>query len=365
VPIRDEEDGTADDARERITEQRESGSGRRRDESDEADPQVRRGRRRKEEPPEDSEEVVVEEYVEEDEPRVKRPKRKRKKKRFHPVPDGEEERETPAWVWWVGGAAGIALTFLTLIVIAMIAPAESDLQTYAVILIVTLPISTVIFFVAMILASVLVGAVEIGEIHVAVVKSFGLILAVSLVSLIPYIGRYLTPLVWIPGLMLLFRLDFWETCMVMFFNWVPNFLLRLLLMAMLASWTLHGGGGGGMNRDESPTRSKPAGASDIWDEGDVDDRGGWVQFDPNSPDQLIVVGISFRDTQIGDADLAHMKDFPRLIRLDLANTQVTDVGLKHLAACKQLQELGLSGTRVTAAGTNELRKALPNLRIFQ
>ena len=186
----------------------------------------------------------------------------------------------------------------------------------------------------------------------------------SLVSLIPYIGRYLTPLVWIPGLMLLFRLDFWETCMVMFFNWIPNFLLRLALMAMLVSGAMHGGGAGDKDRDQSPTKSKPAGESNIWDEDDVQERGGWVEYDPNSPDLPIVVGISFRDTQIGDADLAHVKDFPRLIRLDLANTQVTDAGLKHLAACRQLQGLDLRGTRVTAAGMNALRKALPNLRIY-
>src|SRR5262249_23714798 len=159
---------------------------------------------------------------------------------------------------------------------------------------------------ALIAASMIVGAVEIGEIHVAICKSFGLILAVSIVSLIPFIGTYLTPLVWIPGLMLLFRLDFWETCMVMFFNWVPNFLLRLALMVMVASWVLHGGGGGGFDRDQPPTKTKPADDGHIWDEDDVRDLGGIVEYDRNNPDAHIVVGIVFREVPIGDAEMAHM-----------------------------------------------------------
>jgi hypothetical protein len=222
----------------------------------------------------------------------------------------------------------------------------------------------VIFFGALIAASMIVGAVEIGEIHVAICKSFGLILAVSIVSLIPFIGNYLTPLVWIPGLMLLFRTDFWETCMVMFFNWVPNFLLRLALMVMVASWVLHGGGGIGIDRDQPPTKTKPADDGHIWDEDDVLEFGGRVEYDRNNPDAHIVVGIVFRDVPIGDAEMAHMKDFPRLMRLTLARTQVTDAGLKHLAACKQLIWLDVSDTFVTPAGTKELQKALPNLRIF-
>jgi hypothetical protein len=231
-------------------------------------------------------------------------------------------------------------------------------------LIVSLPISTVIFFVALIAASMIVGAVEIGEIHVAIFKSFALILPVSLVTLIPFIGPYLTPLIWIPGLMLLFRLDFWETCMVMFFNWVPNYLLRIALMFMLLSGALHGGGGGGFDRDQPPTKSRPADDGHIWDEDDVKDLGGTVEYDRNNRDEHIVISISFRDTFIGDAEMAHMKDFPRLMRLTLARTQVTDAGLKHLAECKQLRFLDVSDTLVTVAGTNELKKALPDLRIF-
>jgi hypothetical protein len=251
-------------------------------------------------------------------------------------------------------------------VVAVLAPADSWLKFDAIVLIVMLPVGTVVFFAAMILANLIVGAVEIGEIHVAIVKSFGLVLAVNLISLVPYVGVYvLTPLVWISGLMLLFRLDMWETFMVMFFNWVLNFLIRLALFVMIASWLLHGGGGGGTGTDKSPSRSSTNEEGEVWDEHDVQERGGSVEFDPANREDLVVIAISFRGLPIGDAEVAHMKDFPRLRRLDLANTQVTDAGLKHLAACKQLLTLDLTGTRVTAAGTNELLKALPRLRIIQ
>jgi hypothetical protein len=100
-----------------------------------------------------------------------------------------------------------------------------------------------------------VGAVEFGELHVAIVKSFGLVLAVNLISLVPYVGVYvLAPIVWISGLVLLFRLDMWETFMVMFFNWVLNYLIRLLLFAMFTSWLLHGGPSGGIRTAQSLSR---------------------------------------------------------------------------------------------------------------
>src|SRR5262249_15843629 len=70
------------------------------------------------------------------------------------------------------------------------------------------------------------------------------------------VGVYvLAPIVWISGLVLLFRLDMWETFMVMFFNWVLNYLIRLLLFAMFASWLLHGGPSGGIRA--GPSLSRP------------------------------------------------------------------------------------------------------------
>jgi hypothetical protein len=310
------------------------------------------------------EEIVELDEVEEPPPEPRKKKR-RKKKRLAPLPDSDEEREVPAWVWWTGGGSGIALTFLTLLILIVVTGPESKLKFYAAYLLVMLPVSTVIFFAAMILASVTLGAVEIGEILVAIVKSFGLLLIVNLVNLIPFVGRYLTALVWIPGLMMLFRLDFWETCMVMLFNWVLNFLINLFLMAALASWIMHGGTGKNSSPDYSPNKSNAAGQGDVWDEDNVFELGGTVAYDPTNRDEPVVVGISFRGLPITDSDLADMKDFPSLTRLDLASTRISDAGLRHLAACKSLQMCILTGTRVTPAGKEELQKALPRLQIVQ
>jgi hypothetical protein len=42
---------------------------------------------------------------------------------------------------------------------------------------------------------------------------------------------------------------------------------------------------------------------------------------------------------------------------------VSDAGLMQLRGLTQLDWLDLSGTRVTEAGVNELKKALPNVKI--
>jgi hypothetical protein len=43
---------------------------------------------------------------------------------------------------------------------------------------------------------------------------------------------------------------------------------------------------------------------------------------------------------------------------------VTDAGLKHLAGLKQLRELYVDETKVTGKGKADLKKALPDLVIF-
>jgi hypothetical protein len=123
-----------------------------------------------------------------------------------------------------------------------------------------------------------------------------------------------------------------------------------------------GGGGSGDRFDDGPLAREP-GQHAVWDEGDIMDRGGTVEYDARNPMGGAVVVISLRDTPISDADLAHMKDFPSLIRLDLTGTAITDAGLAQLKSCKGLQTLFVTRTRVTAAGLKDLQKALPRLRI--
>jgi hypothetical protein len=62
-----------------------------------------------------------------------------------------------------------------------------------------------------------------------------------------------------------------------------------------------------------------------------------------------------------DAELIHLQGLSGLRVLDLSSTEVSDVGLMHLSRLTGLQSLDLSGTRVTNAGLTHL-KGLTSLR---
>jgi internalin A len=49
--------------------------------------------------------------------------------------------------------------------------------------------------------------------------------------------------------------------------------------------------------------------------------------------------------------------------MSLGNTNVSDAGLEHLKGLSKLQILDVKNTKVTHAGAQELRKALPKLKI--
>ena len=50
--------------------------------------------------------------------------------------------------------------------------------------------------------------------------------------------------------------------------------------------------------------------------------------------------------------------------LHLTGTKITDADLKDIAKLQQLHALGLNHTKITIAGVAELRKALPECKIF-
>ena len=54
----------------------------------------------------------------------------------------------------------------------------------------------------------------------------------------------------------------------------------------------------------------------------------------------------------------------QLTTLGLDNTQITDAGLKELAEVHKLKYLVLIKTKVTKEGVAELKKALPNCKIY-
>jgi len=97
--------------------------------------------------------------------------------------------------------------------------------------------------------------------------------------------------------------------------------------------------------------------------------------------------LSFIDTQVADAELAHLNELTNIIRLELYNTQVTDaeleqliglnslknlrlsntqisdVGLERLEEMSNLEHLFISNTQVTDQGIERLQQALPNCEI--
>jgi hypothetical protein len=303
-------------------------------------------------------------------------KKKRKKKRRPDV--AKKEGMSSGTLWWIFGGGGVLLVMLGFAAMAVFAD-NIVVKFFAIYLLIAMPIYTAMFFLAMYISSVVFGALEIGEIHVAVVKAFILTLFVTMVSWISF-GGFLTLAVMLVGIIVLFRLDPWEARMLLFTNWLLNYGVRFAMLAIVMSWMSHAsdrfdkglsvpdqkwqqGDDGGLQVDPGGDRG-PA-AQDVWDEDVVKQRGGGVQFDQARPDEEIVIAISFRGARVTDADLAHMKDFPRLLRLDLTDTAITDVGLAQLQACQGLKELTLTGTKVTDAGVQQLQNALPKLKIIR
>ena len=93
----------------------------------------------------------------------------------------------------------------------------------------------------------------------------------------------------------------------------------------------------------------------------------WYPADERSPEYPIepVTRIDLGDTEITDAELVYLQQFPALEWLCLEDTEITDEGLSHLASLVQLRQLEIRNTRVTEAGIRSLRRVLPNCEIIQ
>jgi hypothetical protein len=98
-----------------------------------------------------------------------------------------------------------------------------------------MPISTVIFFIAMYLCSIWFEAIEIGEIHVAFFKAFLLVFLVNAVGILPG-GRFFTLLIWLIGLFTIFRCTLWEARVLIGMNWLLNIGAVILVMMFISAW---------------------------------------------------------------------------------------------------------------------------------
>ena len=69
-------------------------------------------------------------------------------------------------------------------------------------------------------------------------------------------------------------------------------------------------------------------------------------------------------TGVTDAGLIDLQSMKWLRVLGLARTGITDAGLKHLAAIKSLREVYFFPTKVTDGAVDELKAALPGVRVI-
>lgn len=83
-------------------------------------------------------------------------------------------------------------------------------------------------------------------------------------------------------------------------------------------------------------------------------KGGLVMQLANDSD-LLVVNLSLAGKQATDAELAQVKNLPKVAQLNLANTAVTDAGLAALSGMGELTMLHLEKTGVTDAGLANLK----------
>jgi YHS domain-containing protein len=83
-------------------------------------------------------------------------------------------------------------------------------------------------------------------------------------------------------------------------------------------------------------------------------KGGLVMQLANDSD-LLVVNLSLAGKQTTDAELAEVKNLPKVSQLNLANTAVTDAGLANVAGLTELTSLHLEKTAVTDAGLANLK----------
>jgi hypothetical protein len=322
----------------------------------EADEEIRVVKRREPLSPRPPESEEVDFPADDEDVRVKKEK-KRKKRRARQ----DDEGSVGTWIWWY---VAVACVVLALGVAGFLVARAGHVEWVIVAgieLAVMVPVSMVILVISMLLSSTIAGGINFGEIHTAIPKAALLIIAVNLVSLIPF-GGFLTFPIWVVGAMYAFDLDFWEARFLIFVNWALNFGFKLILFHALLAMMMHGGKGDLDDLAPSPRRSAPASPQEKAVEA-IEKLGGSCD-DDEEVEEMRIIGVDLADTQTGNADLVHLKDFPALRRLNLSNTRVTDAGLAHLKGLKQLQLVNLRGTKVTPDGVRELQKALPAAKIL-
>jgi len=314
---------------------------------------------------------------------VDRPKKKKKKKKKKRR--SQPDQSVPEWLVWTGGLfATIAVMGIAAGILVLTGHAWIPIFL-AIRLAIMLPISIVILIISMFISSAIVGGIDFGEVHVVIPKALILLLITNPIYAIPCIGGFLALPIWFIGLMLVFRMEIWETRVLVIVNWVLNWVAFIFVLSVIINLI----GLAKLPRDvkvQLPHRA--ATQQEAIDLKAIKSLGGsYEPEDEENPDSPIVeISLSgtratdadltpvthffnlkvlkLEKTQITDGGLAKLKGLAELRILDLSHTKITDAGLEHLKDMKQLGSLLLVGTSVTNEGFMKLRQALPNTEIL-
>jgi hypothetical protein len=231
-------------------------------------------------PPDDDEEPeMLEEVSEEEVPEAERSpmdqprkKKKKKKRRRQLLAEQErEEREDSSWPWWVFGGGGMAIAELVFLTLAIFG--STLVRLYGIYMFISVPIGVVIFFAAMVLASVTFGAVEIGRIHVTFVKSFIAVTIANTIFALPIpFGVWAGLAIWCIIIMSIFRLEYWEAMIIAAFNWVLNFGVKFIIFMIIMAIAAKAAGRLDDDKPRNNRNNNPPAQNQRMPDDDDDDR---------------------------------------------------------------------------------------------
>jgi predicted RNA-binding Zn-ribbon protein involved in translation (DUF1610 family) len=159
-------------------------------------------------------------------------KRKRKKKKTAERPS---ESRIPEWAWWWGSLVVLA----ALTAAALYGISESGYPKTALVcvsgLVFACPINTVIFALSLLICNSFGDGVELSDFDTLIPKSLILVLLASIVGLMPCVGPFVAIGIWFIGSMIFFKMEAWETKLLVGINFVLGLAMWFLLIVPVTS----------------------------------------------------------------------------------------------------------------------------------
>ena len=103
---------------------------------------------------------------------------------------------------------------------------------YFLVFLIMIPISVALLIISMLLSSKITGGIDFGDLRDVILKSTGLLVAVNIVALLPW-GDLPALVIFLVGLISLFRLDWLECLILAVVNSFLNMCLKSVVFAIL------------------------------------------------------------------------------------------------------------------------------------